>query len=578
MNENNISDENLKLYSNLLKIQNHQQDNIKQRISELDTKLEDLKNINDSNSENIDALLQMAENLDQELEININNSDINQAMSLTTEEKIQIDKLIDEFDEIEKVDYADDWNSFVNNNIDYANNFNLKVNEDSFKELLNDSEQKEILDRMKNDYNLGPLEIDKYDYLVASLSGILSGLIDVFFIGEPLDSKKMRARINNKKNHEKLKNSLKNENYSKDEIEKILKKEREIDKEKVQNMSDSKLNKKIDEAADKIVFKFASFVYEYDKKNNQLVANKKKKFDNIAGAIGYLEKRFKVPYDARYAKDLNLSNSDLNMLPRNHHLKSLGHMPDVFGLFFSILDQFRHTTTVVDNGKITTHITPKFEEKNGKKNFELQGHTFIAKILCGVVNWLGHLMSDLVGSSGTRGHENKKGAGIPMPFYGLTQLMAFNISKGKNDMPTTFAKITEQVYVNGYDARFGATLAIPVVLNEVIIRLFWTIKQVYYNNKQLKSVLKINKSREMDRLLLVGQGTLCLVDGIDAFARSGGGQNFVLMLSRMNLVGWTRFGMCAFKETANIYTDSKNLKKLDRDLEKEWELLLKSSL
>src|SRR5699024_8525622 len=132
MNENNISDENLKLYSNLLKIQNHQQDNIKQRISELDTKLEDLKNINDSNSENIDALLQMAENLDQELEININNSDINQAMSLTTEEKIQIDKLIDEFDEIEKVDYADDWNSFVNNNFDYANNFNLKVNEDSY--------------------------------------------------------------------------------------------------------------------------------------------------------------------------------------------------------------------------------------------------------------------------------------------------------------------------------------------------------------------------------------------------------------------------------------------------------------
>ncbi|MFW3301461.1 hypothetical protein ACODQN_14000, partial [Mammaliicoccus sciuri] len=104
--------------------------------------------------------------------------------------------------------------------------------------------------------------LDKYDYLVASLSGILSGLIDVFFIGEPLDSKKMRARINNKKNHEKLKNSLKNENYSKDEIDKILKKEREIDKEKVQNMSDSKLNKKIDEAADKIVFKFASFVYE----------------------------------------------------------------------------------------------------------------------------------------------------------------------------------------------------------------------------------------------------------------------------------------------------------------------------
>src|SRR5699024_12492144 len=136
-------------------------------------------------------------------------------------------------------------------------------------------------------------------------------------------------------------------------------------------------------------------------------------------------------------------------------------------------------------------------------------------------------------------------------------LMAFNISKDKNDMTTTFANITDQVYVNGYDARFGVILAIPVVLNDVIIRLFWTIKQVYYNNKQLKSVLKINKSREMDRVLLVGQGTLCLVDGIDAFARSGGGQNFVLMLSRMTLVGWTRFGQYDLKDTANMYKESK---------------------
>lgn len=578
MTKNKLSEENLNLYANLLKNQKNQQDDVKNRIIEIGDKLNNLNNINENNSENIDALLKMAENIDQESEIDLNYTDINQAMSLTNEENSRIEKLIEEFDDINVVNYVDDWNSFVNNNFEYAENFGINIDNDPFKELLTESEQQEIVDRMKSEYNLAPLQLDKYDYLVASLSGILSGLIDVFFIGEPLDSKKMRATLNNKKRHENLRSSLKEKGFSNEEIKEKLKKEVDINKDKVKSMSDSKLNKKIGEAYDKIVFKFASFVYEYDKKQDQLLANKNKKFDNIAGAIGYLEKRFKVPYDARYAKDLNISNSELNMLPRNHHLKSLGHMPDIFGLFFSILDQFRHTTTVIDKGKIQSHITPKLEEKGGKKNFELQGHTFVAKILCGVMNWFGHLMSDLVGSSGTRGHEGKKGAGIPMPFYGLTQLMASNVPNGKNDIPTTFAKITEQVYVNGYDARFGATLAIPVVLNEMIIRLFWTIKQVYYHKKQLKDVFVINKSREIDRLLLVGHGTLCMVDGIDAFTKSGGGYNLVLMLSRMNLVGWTRFGMCAFKETVNLYKDSSNLKKLDKDLEEEWKVLFKSSI
>lgn len=85
----------------------------------------------------------------------------------------------------------------------------------------------------------------------------------------------------------------------------------------------------------------------------------------------------------------------------------------------------------------------------------------------------------------------------------------------------------------------------------------------------MKEVLKINTSREMDRLILVGHGALCTIDGVDAFIRSGGGQNLVSMFSRMNLIAWTRFGLAAFKETVNIYSDISNLKKFDEDLEKE---------
>ncbi|MCB6940007.1 hypothetical protein, partial [Agathobacter rectalis] len=69
---------------------------------------------------------------------------------------------------------------------------------------------------------------------------------------------------------------------------------------------------------------------------------------------------------------------------------------------------------VIDGGKIKII-------KNPSGGFELNGKDFKGKILCGFLNWLGHLMSDMVGSSGARGHVGKTGAGIPAPFYALTQ-------------------------------------------------------------------------------------------------------------------------------------------------------------
>lgn len=66
----------------------------------------------------------------------------------------------------------------------------------------------------------------------------------------------------------------------------------------------------------------------------------KKEPDNSANMIGHLERRCKVNYDARYAKDLLMGDKVLNMSMKNHHLKSLGYSPDIIGLFFSILDSF----------------------------------------------------------------------------------------------------------------------------------------------------------------------------------------------------------------------------------------------
>ena len=47
-------------------------------------------------------------------------------------------------------------------------------------------------------------------------------------------------------------------------------------------------------------------------------------------------------------------------------------------------------------------------------------------------------------------------------------------------------------------------------------------------------------------MLLLGHGTLCLMDGADAAVRSGG--NWLLFFTRMNLIAWARFSTLVLKE------------------------------
>jgi hypothetical protein len=47
-------------------------------------------------------------------------------------------------------------------------------------------------------------------------------------------------------------------------------------------------------------------------------------------------------------------------------------------------------------------------------------------------------------------------------------------------------------------------------------------------------------------MLLLGNGTLCVMDGIDAGIRSGG--NFLAFFMRLNLVAWFRFVTLVLKE------------------------------
>lgn len=294
---------------------------------------------------------------------------------------------------------------------------------------------------------------DKYDFLASVCIGGCAGAIDVFFVGEP---------------------------------------------------GFSKLGKATDKAMDNIVMRFAKAVGWSPKDGKQ---------GNVASAIGFLENKYRVNYDQSHTGQVGRK---FQLTPKNHHLKSLAHSPDIIGLFFSILNQFTNTSSFVSNGKLITI-------QNSDTQFELQGHNFISRLYCGFCNWVGHIMSDIAGSSGSRGKQDcGRGMGVPVPFMELFQLCDFGKLRGKNEETTTLARVMEEVFVNGYDARYAVAMSIPVVLQELMIKIFWTIKARYYKKRPLAECVPNKSHGDLRIMILVGNATLCLLDGADAVIRSKG--------------------------------------------------------
>ena len=300
----------------------------------------------------------------------------------------------------------------------------------------------------------------------------------------------------------------------------------------VGNPSLSKLGSLTDAGADELVKKFAKVSGWKPKIDNE---------NNVASAIGFLEGKFRVNYDQRNTTDVNKL---FKMGTKNHHIKSLSHSPDIIGLFFSILNQFTSTATFVSEGKIFN-----IDTSDGK--FELKGNNFIEKLFCGFCNWIGHIMSDLSGSSGGRGKINAgRGSGIPIPFMELFLMCDFGKFQNGNDRQTLAVTLT-RVFQEGYDARFGVTMSIPVLIQELMIRSLWVIKKRYFEKKDWKECIPTEKHGDLRLMLLIGYTTFCLIDGIDAGLRSGG--DMVQFILHLNYVAWVRLIMLVFKELIICY-------------------------
>ena len=268
-----------------------------------------------------------------------------------------------------------------------------------------------------------------------------------------------------------------------------------------------------------------------------------------ASAIQFLEKKFKIPYDQRGAGDAASEIFSLN--PKNHHFKSLGHNPTLLGLFFSVLDQFCDTSHFVSNGELIS-----LEQADG--SFELRGNSVPEKLLFAFVNWFGHLISDVSGSSGSKG----RGMGIPSPFWSWTNdIIAIkrklNISTSEFDQSMNELALT--IYKEGYDARFQTAQAIPVFVNEMLVRVIYAVRRLLRcftdMPKADRSFSALWKRCEpfsnatVKRMLTVAHGSFCLVDMGDAVVRGlATGGDVVEFIMRLNIVGVGRFTISLYGE------------------------------
>lgn len=335
---------------------------------------------------------------------------------------------------------------------------------------------------------------DKLDYILASSSGALCGVIDIFLVGKPGESP-------------------------------------------LGNITDKWFANR--------TMAFAKFCHPENKE-----------FDSLESSLRFLEKKFKVPYDQTGLGDAGKAIFDLNA--KNHHFKSLAHNPSLLGLFFSILDQFTNTSHFVTDGQLISlqQADEKWELQGsnipsklfcGMANWfghlisDVSGSQSSAKAGnrgMGIPSPLWTWTNDVIvikAKLGLRVTETDK----------TMNELALNIFEKGYDTRFQTAQVIP-VFLN----------ELLVRLIYAIRRLFRYFSETPKADRSFALMWKKCEpfsNPTVKRMLTVAHGTFCLVDIGDAVGRSfvagAGTFNAVEFVLRLNIVGVGRFAISLYGET-----------------------------
>lgn len=406
---------------------------------------------------------------------------------------------------------------------------------------------------------------DGLDYTIAVASGILTGLIDSFFVGET-DFKGSIKKVD-KSFVEKVKKKAlkeKQDDTVKKAIEGAKKKGKTLSKDEIE-----KIKKNVEQ-------KFYSDPKKLTEQGKDPVLKR---------AISFLEKKHPTPQDNLYR--------GTGGAPSNHHLHDITHHASLAGMVASIVVQFLRVATFVNKegewefkfveaepkelldmwlpiaisgllnwlvclaeNTIKTEDGEKLPEPIIKVAHLLASTPAIVQVIKAVDNWCLHLYSDIAGSKSSKG----RGAGIPGLFISLLKELSSVPPLNLTELP----KAIDYLYTNkkidlraeiGIAKELGRQ-ALPTIINEVLVRTFYFVRRLvieYKKNESFEGVDWQNVipfgNRTVERMMTIASGTFTAVDMADAAIRgainSGGtgagfAKEFVL---RVNFVGVGRFAI-----------------------------------
>ncbi len=305
--------------------------------------------------------------------------------------------------------------------------------------------------------------------------------------------------------------------------------------------------------------------------------DKEGKVTDLHSAVKFLEANYKIASDPMENKFGGGAH---------HHLYDFSHHPTPVGWFFSILGQFTGKTYGTD--KTGAFLDPV--DITGKGLDSIYDSP-INKVWKGTIDWFFHMISDMVGSSGTVA-KGGYGTGLPGPMLSFLKEVSSNekirelAGKAGDTDRDNFSVMVQNLFngrfladhtadgkvVKGTEIPFdlrteiglGHELTkqtIPVLVNECIVRAFFAITRFVseldrvqvsslseLKNIDLKAFLPFNNP-VLSRMLLISSASFSTVDiaaaGIKAAVKNPGNKygfakDFLLGINYMGVV---RLGM-----------------------------------
>lgn len=398
--------------------------------------------------------------------------------------------------------------------------------ESIYKQLdlkLTEEERISISNAIAKSY--GNDKLDKFDWAIGSSIGLITGLMDVFLVGKPGDSKLQGIVDNFTEKSVRLAGKL--NGFTDNDLSKIV----------------AKLEKKYWVPYDK------ASISEIDMNTDNHHLQSLAHANDIVGLI------FAIA-DIKLSIEKSIENGGTlysvvtcNYSKDPETIKKIQNDSRFEFIFGGVFVRFIEPLTFISgkNQGLEKNISTlqnclyKVLYEKCKNADETKRNVMF--IISGFIIWLGHLYSDKIGASGTVAKENR-GSGIGAPFQELFIGGSKNISEKLNkftpsELENKITDLAKDMFEQGFDNRFFNTQKIPVFINEYFTKIIYIIKEIGINNKTytFKEIIQIlfpegmikggsrlistSSDFELQKTLLVSYSVFSIVDVGDALISSG---------------------------------------------------------